>query len=64
MKKLVSLILAVLVVLGFSGCRVGADSDYEYIIDNGTVTITGYKGDNANIVIPGKIEGKKVTEIG
>lgn len=32
--------------------------------DDGTITITGYKGTNETVVIPSEIDGKKVTVIG
>ena len=40
--------------------------DFEYRVneDGESVTITGYKGNEGDVVIPGEIEGKKVTEIG
>lgn len=39
--------------------------DYGYeILDDGTVTITGYTGSETEIVIPSEIEGKSVTSIG
>ena len=41
------------------------NSDYEYIINqDGTVTITGYKGNDEEIDIPSEIEGKTITKIG
>ena len=41
------------------------DDGFEYsVLDDGTVAITGYKGDVAELVIPGEINGKAVTIIG
>lgn len=33
--------------------------DYEYVINNNEVTITKYKGDEADVTIPSTINGKK-----
>lgn len=39
--------------------------DYEYdVLTDGTVEISRYKGTNKDVVIPSKINGKKVTRIG
>ncbi|MGN0624414.1 MAG: leucine-rich repeat protein [Oscillospiraceae bacterium] len=39
--------------------------DFEYsILDDGTVEISGYTGSDSKLVIPGTIDGKKVTSIG
>lgn len=43
---------------------VSADSDYEYTeLEDGTLSITKYKGAGGDVVIPSEISGKKVTEI-
>ena len=40
-------------------------SDYEYSeLEDGTLEITKYNGTDADVVIPGETEGKKVTSIG
>ena len=39
-------------------------SDFSYTIDNGQVTITGYTGENTEVVIPDTIEDCPVTAIG
>ena len=39
-------------------------SDFEYEIDEGRVTITGYTGKDRDVVIPDEIEGLPVTRIG
>jgi hypothetical protein len=39
-------------------------ADFEYTVDNGTVTITGYTGSAKNVTIPGRINGLPVTAIG
>jgi hypothetical protein len=38
--------------------------DFNYTNNNGAITITGYKGDGGNVVIPGTIDGLPVTTIG
>ncbi len=39
--------------------------DYEYtVLDDGTISITGYTGSEANLVIPSEIDGMDVTKIG
>ena len=37
--------------------------DFTYSIADGAVTITEYKGSDANVVVPATIEGKPVTVI-
>ena len=40
-------------------------NEYEYsVTEDGTVKITGYNGNQKNVIIPDKIDGKKVTGIG
>jgi len=39
-------------------------SDFEYEESEGGITITGYKGSSADVVIPANISGKPVTSIG
>ena len=42
-----------------------AAEDFEYVkMENGTISITRYKGNDSHAVIPGTIDGKKVTSIG
>ena len=39
--------------------------DYEYkVLDDGTVEVTGYNGDETKVTVPPEIDGKKVTGIG
>lgn len=40
------------------------ESDFTYTISDNSVTITGYKGTDPNVIIPDKIEGYPVTKIG
>lgn len=39
-------------------------SDFQYEINNGEVTLTGYSGTNKDVVIPSEIDGLPVTVIG
>ena len=39
-------------------------NDFVYEIDDGKVTITGYKGNSGDVVIPDEIDGLPVTRIG
>src|SRR5262245_11988366 len=52
-----------LAVLSVSTATVQGE-DYTYITNNGTITITGYRGTNNDVVIPSTIEGLPVTAIG
>jgi len=38
--------------------------DFEYRVNEGNITITGYKGNARNIIIPERINGLPVTAIG
>ena len=41
------------------------NEDFEFSVNkDGTLTITEYKGDDSSVIIPSKINGKKVTAIG
>ena len=41
------------------------ENDYTYnVLDDGTIEITRYNGNEENVVVPAKIDGKKVTQIG
>ena len=67
---MISIIMSVITVLScFAGLTfsVGAETsgDYEYeVLDDGTVSITKYNGDDTEIEIPSEIAKKKVTVIG
>ena len=37
---------------------------FTYTENGSEITITGYTGDKTELVIPGEIDGKKVTDIG
>ena len=42
-----------------------ASGDYTYtVLENGTAEITGYSGEDENVVIPGTLDGYPVTAIG
>lgn len=76
MKKLtkpISALLAVLMIIGMvlcapftvSAAETFTSGDYEYtIFYDGTAEITKYKGNETKVVIPSKISGYNVTEIG
>ena len=48
----------------YSYAAAQAESDYEYTVSGGSVTLTSYKGTDAEPVIPASIGGRKVTAIG
>src|SRR5215471_8483754 len=43
---------------------VAVQAQFTYTTTNGTITITGYTGTDANLVIPSTIDGLPVTSIG
>ncbi|MGI6580453.1 MAG: leucine-rich repeat protein [Saccharofermentanales bacterium] len=49
---------------GISTRAANPESDFEYVEENGTITITGYTGESKDVEIPEKIDGKPVTVIG
>jgi hypothetical protein len=50
----------------FIGAALSAQNaaDFQYTVENGAVTITGYTGSAKNVTIPGQIDGLPVTIIG
>lgn len=68
MKKTISLIILLLLVLSMSACGAMSKStpaeDFEYEMSNGEIIITGYKGTEREIYIPSKINDRPVTTIG
>ena len=68
-KKLTALLLSLCMLLGmlpmtvFAAGGTTAD-DFTYEINGESVTITGYTGNEASVVIPNEIEEKPVTAIG
>ena len=70
-KKAVLLALAALLAfaLVFAGCdlglgRVGTFGDFEWRLDGGNITITGYTGSGGAVTIPAEINGNPVRNIG
>ena len=68
-RKLTALLLSLCMVLGMLPMTVFAaggttTSGLTYEINGESVTITGYTGNEASVVIPNEIEGKPVTAIG
>lgn len=59
------LIITAIPVLPVDASTEGSEGDFEYdILSNGTVEITGYTGNEKELVIPEKIAGRTVTSIG
>ena len=51
--------------LSVSAAETTTDGNYEYYVNtDGSITITNYKGNDTEVVIPSEINGKKVTIIG
>ena len=44
--------------------QISAEGYSYYIMDDGTIEITGYSGTDASLVIPGAINGREVTSVG
>lgn len=69
-KKILSIIIAMTMIIStLTPINAYANEtysygDWEYIVVDGNITITGYVGKEANITVPAIIDGKKVTEIG
>lgn len=71
MKKCLYLMIPILLLLAFMGkesavyVKAASDDVYDYEIQkDDTYMITRYKGSESKVVIPDKINGKKVTGIG
>ena len=68
MKKAIAMLLALVMVMAMAPISAIAEDDalnyLKYKIENDEVTITGYKNNPVNLVIPSEIEGKPVTSIG
>ncbi len=69
--KLLAIIVAVVtVMLVFSVSAFAADTEYTYgdfkytVLEDDTVKIIGYTGDDANVSVPDEIDGKAVSAIG
>ena len=69
-RRTISVVLSVIMLLScFAGLSFSAGAetsgDYEYsLLNDGTVEITNYTGNDTDIVIPAELDGKRVTEIG
>lgn len=68
-RKLTALLLSLCMVLGMLPMTVFAAGETTaeglvYEVNGESVTITGYTGNEASVVIPNEIEGKPVTAIG
>lgn len=67
-KRIASVMLAsVMAVSAFAPCMsafADTSGDFEYQVNNGTATITGYTGEQSSITIPNKIGGYSVTAVG
>ncbi|MDD7355261.1 MAG: leucine-rich repeat domain-containing protein [Oscillospiraceae bacterium] len=69
-RQTISVVMSVIILLScFAGLTFSAGAetsgDYEYLpLNDRTVEITNYTGNDTDIVIPAELDGKKVTEIG
>ncbi len=71
-KKSISLALALLMLLSVftvvplsASAETYTSGDWEYqLLDSGTLEIKGYNGSETELIVPGEIDGKKVTRIG
>ena len=70
MKRLLSVILAIVIITGtvpfavIPASAVTTEDGLEYSVFNGEVTITGYRGRSTVIIIPDTIDGIPVTAVG
>lgn len=71
MKKKImksTILMILIVVLGFIVSSMASAESYEgykyVLLNDGTIKITGYSGEESDIIIPSEIEGVSVTEIG
>ena len=64
MKKVISLVLTVLIVLGcVPALAKNETADFAYIIENGKAYVTGYTADSSEVSIPSEIDGYTVVGI-
>ena len=70
-KKCLFIMIPIIIMLAFTGkesvisVKAETRDDYSYELkEDGSYTITGYNGSENEVVIPNKINGKKVTSIG
>ena len=64
MHKLFTFIILIFTMLGLAPALVFAEEEFTYIQDEQGVVITGYTGENTNVVIPDTIEDIAVYAIG
>lgn len=66
MRKILSLLLVIVMLVGAVPMTIqAAESDgFNYEINDGSATITGYYGNDSEVVIPSEIEGYPVKTIG
>lgn len=69
MKRFLALLLALVMAFpmqGYASEPKSAEDEFNYETneDGNSVTITGYRGDGGDVIIPSEIGGKKVTAIG
>ncbi|MBQ7003086.1 MAG: leucine-rich repeat protein [Oscillospiraceae bacterium] len=67
MKRIAAVLTACILCFGGVRLTAAADAvynDFTYVIKSGTVTITGYTGEDADVVVPETINGVAVTRIG
>lgn len=63
MKKFLAVVALLAMALTLSACKKDPASDFEYEDFNGGVYIRGYKGTDADVVIPQTLDGKTVKYI-
>jgi hypothetical protein len=59
-----NVVLLCLQALAFSLCLLSAQAQFNYITNNGAITITGYYGPGGSVTVPDTINGLPVTSIG
>jgi hypothetical protein len=68
LRKIISaaaVVLLAVTLLALPASAGGSVKDYEYTVNSdGSVTITAYHGNSANVAIPDAIDGKPVREVG
>ena len=68
--RTISVVLSVIMLLScFAGLTFSAGAEtsgvYEYsVLNDGTIKIANYNGNDTDIIIPAEIDSKRVTEIG
>ncbi|WP_304576953.1 leucine-rich repeat protein, partial [Romboutsia ilealis] len=65
--KLIKICLSLLITISMISIDLvnALNDDFEYeLLDNGTIEIQGYDGEDTSITVPSKIDGISVTSIG